>query len=427
MVMVLLVDLAWWVFVINVFWSGRVFANSIMAPFSCPGDNEAWSIVSEDAMISGQRIQNWLYNRQHQCDITRYHDQPHNSGIGSTINRAVAHFIQALELGQRYRPQFEWFYSPINATSECSTKKPFVDCFHLPLSHCDTPIERKDKVLTMPAQSFDYFDLPGPRSFCDICRSFNKPALWLYGQATKYLLRLPATTQESVDLKLTQFLKFHQEVSSKRRSSDSSSSSLKCLSAGIHVRAGAPDGHRNPFDGTAHLAALREMNGWLLKEGKAICTVFVAGDHLETSVFASRFGEWGKKPVKGRQPISLEEDGMVLYFIPRYNTGVSELELFWDELKKSGNTEFTIKDLYVEYITDLHILSSLDVYVGAHSNVFALVDAMRTVYRPDARSDLTCYLDSRRRTRVCRNMGEMRSFWHDSFFAGFGRMPLYFD
>eukprot|EP00981_Chlorochromonas_danica_P010466 scaffold3237_cov179-Ochromonas_danica.AAC.8 len=251
--------------------------------------------------------------------------------------------------------------------------------------------------MTSMPQSFDIFDLPGTRSFCDICRAFNKPALWLYGQVVKYLLRFPAVTQEVVDKKVTQFLQVHQEVSAKHRSS--STSAVKCLSAGIHVRGGAPDGRRVPFDGTAHLATLREMNGWLSKEGKAICTVFVAGDHLETSTFASRFGEWGNKPVKNRGPLTLEEDGMTLYFIPRYNTGIAELELGLDRVKNAANVEFTMKDLYVEYVTDLQILSTLDVYVGSHSNVFALVDAMRTVYRPDARSDLTCFLDSRRRTR----------------------------
>eukprot|EP00981_Chlorochromonas_danica_P010760 scaffold3396_cov268-Ochromonas_danica.AAC.4 len=162
----------------------------------------------------------------------------------------------------------------------------------------------------------------------------------------------------------------YQEVSAKRRSSSTSSSSVKCLSAGIHVRGGAPDGRRVPFDGMAHLATLHEMDGWLSKEGKAICAVFVAGDHLESSVFASRFGEWDNKPVKDRGPLSLEEDGMTLYFIPRYHTGVAELELGLDHVK---NAEFTTKDLYVEYVTDLHILSSLDVYVGSRSNVFALV------------------------------------------------------
>jgi hypothetical protein len=186
---------------------------------------------------------------------------------------------------------------------------------------------------------------------------------------------------------------------------------MQCVTASLHVRNGHPDGHRLPFRGIEHLATLDKYAEELARENKTICTVFVASDRLEHTVFAD-----SKK--MSRIPYNIK----TLEHI-KLPGNDSEIEPMLAEMHASGKYKF--EDIYIEYLVDLHLLAMADIYIGSHSNFFSIIAGLRAVWFPEAPYNYTAFLDSHVKPPQLVTLDNSKYFWDGWMEGGFiGGVPF---
>jgi hypothetical protein len=75
---------------------------------------------------------------------------------------------------------------------------------------------------------------------------------------------------------------------------------------------------------------------------------------------------------------------VVLYplicFIIGLGSEETEIKIFREITKGDGKGIPPLREIYIEYLTDLHVAMEADIYIGAYSNVYALSGSMVTLY-----------------------------------------------
>jgi len=191
------------------------------------------------------------------------------------------------------------------------------------------------------------------------------------------------------------------------------------LTAAIQVRTGLPDGNRRSFDGKEHLLALQNMNTKLLLEKKEICGVYVATGDPNATIFAN---------LTINKPTFFE--GFHFMLIPQF-IGNPKLEMEWQIGQWKMEPNFDPANVYLEYLTDIKVMSEVDIFYASHSNVVIVVSAMRAALHPEYINDYMCLLDSHQPPNtahlhpVCVGSWDMQRFYQAAM-KGFDGGAVFF-
>jgi hypothetical protein len=395
------------------------------------------------------RYLNWLAMRHNQCENNRgfLNLNKYSFGYGSSINLSCVEILKALELGAVYRPIYPWLWSsPDIANSSatgsegfpkvndgCYSKIDSLDCFNIPLSYCklDQNYNLSPGAFGEPAiDKEDALDLiPQPCDICTQAKRTKKTLLWIFGMILHYHMRLPPRTHKIVHDRLVSIFPPPSSIAPVDPITGKT-----CVTAALHIRAGHPDFGRVPLYGEEHMKHLREYNEKLAKQNKIICSVYISGDHLDQTIFAQYISEEMPKNnslqlneaiLWPSTLVSTRVDSFVFKFLPHFVLGSGEIEFQVKTIKEQG--KITMEDLYLEFVTDVKVLSAADIFFGSWSNIFIVVDALRNAYRPELPHNSTCFIQSSRwdKKLECRGGGDVLKIWRD-LFGGFSGAQMYF-
>eukprot|EP00667_Euglena_gracilis_P011662 EG_transcript_11923 len=386
----------------------------------------AWPINMSDNAECVERLQWWLYawqfNPKH-CASVHAPKLHYLSGLGSSLMESTRLMSQALESSAVYRPAGEWIWADPKSTA-CQLGFRSIDCFTLPLSVCNASQEIQ---AAFTDDAFNYSLADSSMSVCDLAREFQKPTLWVIGNLIRYHLRFSAEQSDTMQSQILTALHgrtearpkhqygavvFHEEYKHKLQDAHflSFASYLQprtTLSAGIHVRAGRPDGKRRVLDVAQYLAAL---------DRKAEASVQAGGPPLAHVYLCSN--------VPGVALGSLENlyqrfpRNYTYQTLPHMSFGNAEAEhVLRLALRRRGTWVPPARDVFMEYVIDVEVLTRADIFIGTHSNVYAVVAALRLTLFPERPLEHTCFLDPHQRQArlVCEGSEEARRFWLKSF------------
>lgn len=110
---------------------------------------------------------------------------------------------------------------------------------------------------------------------------------------------------------------------------------------------------------------LDEIQARLLKQGRSLGLVYLCS-HLPAASYVST--EYMTKTY----PRSFQYSTL-----PRIDTGKEETEITAFKAVSNGYVGLPpLKDLYVEYLADIHAMIEADIYIGAFSNVYGVAGSM---------------------------------------------------
>ena len=393
--------------------------------FDCRG--APWPLDTTDNDVIMPRFQNMLLTYQYRCSKSPndyWINTMYGSGLGSGMVISVVNFLKAFELGKIYRPTSSWLWAADNDSEHCYNHYNSIDCFNLPLTSCWYEGPDNNVPSSVVFNKTDALNLiKGPTDICTLASRSKKTILWVMGQFLHYHMRLPHLWEKKVRARVeTIFPKISNKL--KKKDEIDPVTGKKCITASIHVRGGTPDFSRKPMDGTDHYRALQHYNLKLNAKNTTICKVYVSGDHLEDTIFFPKnlkIGEVGNFSAA----FTVQNGSFVFMSLPRYIAAPGELEYQVVNIRNSHN--ITMSYLYSEYIEDLLLHAEADVFIGSHSNIFAIVGALRHAYHPNFKSDQTCYLDSRYSPPPlhCMNSYDVIAFYHGAL-GGFNGGSIFF-
>eukprot|EP01033_Poteriospumella_lacustris_P004026 gene4027-2871_t len=278
-------------------------------------------------------------------------------------------------MGHIFAPEEGYVWGFSNA-SQCSRHIKAVDCFTLPLTHCDFGHPLTQYPTDVNVENAVAFH-DGSSDICIITKKLRKTILWTMGQGLLYQTRLPPTLHKEWSDEYTLTMKLLRSSRPKHHKNNT------CITASIHVRTGHLDFGRRSLDGSEHITNLNAMNEKLMKNNKEICGVFVATSDPNATIFASAAP--GKlSPMHGYDVL----------LMPRFvgNTSMEMEQQIW---YLAANPGFRPDRLYVEYLLDLKMFGETEVYIGSHSNMFLVAAGYRAALHPEYRNEYSCFLNSR--------------------------------
>ncbi len=427
-------------------WLKTSLAYSVFDCRCCP----TWNVTTEDNDITSRRYLNWLSWRQNDCTNNRgLNVNKYSFGYGSSINLSCIDILKALELGAVYRPAYPWLWSSpsefVNASSlhantindGCYSHMDSLDCFNIPLSYCKLnetygmtpghfgePLVNKTDAAAL---------IPGPSDICKQARLTKKSMLWVFGMILHYHMRLPAKTHKVVRDRLMSVFPHGGSPSVKT----DPITGKECMTASLHIRAGQPDFGRVALNGQEHYNHLLNYNARLAPSNRIICTVYVSGDHLDQTIFAKYITEEFPKSVNNSRSdeksvlwpsrlVTAKEGSFLFKFLPHYVFEPGEIEFQVRKIKE--HNKLSMEDLYLEFVTDVKVLSAADIFFGSWSNIFIVTDALRNAYRPELPNNSTCFIQSARASKKleCRGGGDVLKIWRDLFGGFLGGGVMYF-
>ncbi len=395
--------------------------------FDC-GGRAAWPLSTIDNHEVMHRFQNWMMAFQHRCRQSNgdyWFSTIYGSGIGAGTTISVINMFKAFELGKIYRPTQSWLWAEENATEHCISGINAIDCFNLPLTYCWI---NPNASVIVPTLNINFTDadlfIDHPVDICTMAQVSKKTILWAFGQFLHYHMRVPQHIEKYIE-------KRSNQVFPKKRPSDppivDPLSGYKCLTAAIQVRGGSPDFSRKPFDGTDHYRELLKMNSQLAAVNQTICTVYVAGDHLDSTIFFPKTIDTAQSNENAAMTpdYSIRNGSFIFKSLPHFIPGPGELEYQVMALKKYRNV--TMEYLYAEYLCDIQLFSKADILIASFSNVFAVTAPLRVAYHPYIPNNRTCFLDSRYQPPPLKCLGTWDGvkFFKDAY-GGFNGGAIFF-
>jgi hypothetical protein len=404
--------------------------------FDCKGQ-AAWELTVDDNVKISKQIQKWISESQNRCPETPddyWTNSPNLGGIGSGITLSVVTMLKAFEAGKIYRPSNPWLWSYKNASS-CTGGIDAIDCFNIPLSTClldrDVIYQNTSSEIMNSASNFQF-----PADICTMGKAAKKTILWVFGQFLHYHIRLGTVGKKFIRDRMEQiFPKIAPKVDPK--------TGYTCVSASIHVRAGAPDFHRKHFNGTEHKEVLVTKSKELQKlYNQTICTVYVSSDHLEeliffppntfpsTNITAANNNNNHQYSVEFIPSQTMQDEYFTYKTLPHLLMEPGEIEYqvnHWKNDPTMASQGVTMEYIYLEYLCDLILFAQTDIFIGSHSNAFAIVAPLRVAYNPGRQNDDTCFLDSRSSYLDLKCLGtyDAALFFRDAY-GGFNGGSVFF-
>ena len=383
------------------------------SPFTCVGRIK-WPITTEDNIRASKKIQNWIamqMNNFSNCNRDSVISQLLvGFGIGSSIWSSLKLLVLGLESGRIYRPETQWLWAdkPENCTFEIDS----YDCFSELISHCfhhegtNTSADHKTIFNVTEGQAYS----PTSLDICDMGKKSRKPVIWVAGQLVRYHTRIRLDLMDEFISRVNMILDY--DLPSVTEGVDPPPD-IKGLTVGVHIRVGSPDNNRK---NSRIKDALDYINQEIIPEveamGKFVKSVYLCSHDQDLAGIVN-------------------EQHMLVTFPPKHNYTYRVLAhtTFSHSRLKNAEAEVALrlskqhnisrppaKDIYVEFLADVEILTRCDIFIGAHSNVYALVASLRMARYPARRLHWTLYLDSRKGfVPVTEKDDGGHLFWKESF------------
>jgi hypothetical protein len=383
------------------------------SPYTCRSF-KPWNVAKEDVHDAQQTYTNWLLARQNNqqlCTARRLagFSGIDTGGIGADFHRVTTAMFEALELGQIVRPKPGWIWA--DEPSRCSLHINSLDCFTEPLSYCmyapngtvaeklavnhiasgrwvgSSLIEKAAGFSQIKADEFS----AKPLDLCHTSILLKKPASWVVGQATALLLTPRPEVKRAVLERYRMVFPhgFHNPQQNRFQEAPadcnvisthlrSSRSSCHAVTIGVHVRGGVPDLGRHALQLDDVMRQVDAKVAEVEKRGQEVGQVYLCSDTQETNIVSAEH-------MQAKYPRSFKY--IVLPHL-NYSTG-TEAEY---ALKNSHVSKL---DVFAEYLADIHILASADIFIGSRSNVYILVSMLRFAHYPDRPREDTGYFETR--------------------------------
>lgn len=380
-----------------------------LSPFShCGADEEVWELTSRHNEQAIHDFQVWITRRQFDSDICSSRgvlDKLHDYGIGSAFIQGAALLGQAIEQGKIYRPNptRTWLWAE-SVAANCSLGIKSLDCFNLPISVCGltTAEARSAQSLFKNSQmTASQTQSTHTVSICHLALRYKKPLIWIFGQLLDYLLRprpelIPYIThriQAALQLPMEQLPYFFDRHALRYFMSTST--------IAVHIRGGNPDAGRKVIPLSYYIAAIDAKAKELAESNRPVRSVYVCSDDP-----------------------SLIDELRLLYrrpwpiiTLPHLILGKKGVEQE-DALRAVRTQEISRRTLVMEYLADIEILTAADVFIGSHSNVYAMAASLRLSRHADTLSlNSTCLIDYRTvdKSLHCEGSVIARKFWSSEF------------
>lgn len=236
----------------------------------------------------------------------------------------------------------------------------------------------------------------------------KKPMVWVFGQLLHYHLRLRSDIQLEVNNIMNIVFNDKSVIIQHHHRNKFSRDIGKTI--GIHIRYGgsALDGQRQSLNITDFLPFIDQKVKEIELKGFYVSMVYICSNELELAgVFSSEF-------MMEMYPRTYRYS--VLKHIS-FNGLEPELVLLAQNNDKTTENIPSRRDIFIEYINDIEILTKCDYFIGSHSNIYAIVGGLRLARHPHRPLSSTCFIESRWTPHylVCEGSTESQRFWRDSY------------
>jgi hypothetical protein len=343
--------------------------------FSC---RESWSVTKEGHERRSNELQAFLLAFQSDCSICAAGtvSAVHNAGIGSSLGQGVLQFAIALQERKAYRPGY-WIWAASEAS--CTLNLHSLDCFFQPLTYCHVG-GQQPAVLDIGFKATDV---------CSLAATFQKPLIWIFGQILHFITRPRPDLSFFIAKRKYDAFKMYGE-------------GLVEGTVGVHIRAGRPDGGRHVLPLEKYMQAVDTKAADLAAVGIPVHTVYIASDDLNTTVRSQQY-------LEATYPRTWK-----YIILPHTTLGSGEQEM----MLRSGDWNDTIRtNIVSEFMADIAILAQAHVFIGSHSNIYAVVGALRLARYPMHPLQYTCFFDSHEpQVKLsCEGSDTSMQFWSKSF------------
>lgn len=389
--------------------------HAVWKTYSCRGQ-ASWPITSNDNVEATNNFQNWVKMRMNDFENCRKNrvirQADRGSGIGSSISQSLHLLIYALESDQIYRPETAWLWA--DRPELCTLSINSYDCFSQPLSFCQkfniTFNETTPTTLGFNMSKGMIFS-SSPLDVCDMGRRSKKPLIWVMGQLILYHMRPRMDIAEDMKKRINYVFDTSNPPQTRVSETFEPSKDYFGVTIGVHIRSGNPDGGRRPSNISD---AFNYITGIILKDmdssGRYIQMIYICSDDLEGAGIIS------------------EEHMIATYSYKELNQNYTIKILNHTQFNEKGEVETNLHKaiaynltrpsprlVYLEFLTDIEILVSCDIFIGAHSNVYTLVASLRMARYPTRPLNWTSYIDTHRNPAIIYNEQLNHHFWHQSY------------
>lgn len=355
-------------------------------------EREPWYIQDHDSVEAGKKLQDWIYAYQNDCSHKQINHEPlPEIGIGSTLQYITNQLLWCLSQNFIYRPTSTFAFADFDPKN-CTLGISSIDCYFKPMSTCGfekvaNPLDiRSDVNIKEVLGNFSVTH----GDVCTLGRLLQKPIQWVHAQFIDYMMRPRHDIAEDIQKRL-------DIVYAKKRLNPDKSSVI-----GVHVRDGNTyDFGRRVLNLTTYLQFIDKKAEELAAQGKPVVTVFLCSHLQEHNIKSSEY--MNKEFPRPYEFIVLPH--VVLPHLP------FKVELDDALANKTFRSIAPLRQMFVEYLSDVEILAQSDFYLGVTSNVYTLVAGKRIVRQYDPAT--TCYIDSRHPDvpLLCENNPQSHDIW----------------
>eukprot|EP01036_Dinobryon_divergens_P030970 gene30970-40299_t len=258
--------------------------------------------------------------------------------------------------------------------------------------------------------SIDTFSSPD-RDICGMGAMTSKPTIWVLGQLLFYHLRPNPIVEVNVQKRVREALKPPTPLPP------------GSLTLAMHIRSGMEKyevgrNSRKSLGISRYVDVLDEIQSRLLKQGRSLGLVYLCS-HLPAASYVST--EYMTKTYPRAFQYST---------LPRIDLGKEDPEKIVFNAVVSGYVGFPpLKEVYIEYLSDIHIMVEADIYIGAFSNVYGVAGSMRMAKYPQRPLNHTCLLDIHMDPPplMCEGTADTTPFWRSVGSGGFDEVTSFFS
>lgn len=354
------------------------------SPFNC--GPQTWEINYANHSQASQHMMDWLLHWQFSCDGQQtYREAAHVGGFGSSFMFASKYFMEGIEYRAVYRPDHgavQWLWADPNPQN-CTLHRQSYDCFSEPISDCqyNTDVPRSDRLVNNLARIESLMaenplrDIKSAPNMdvCTFARILKKPVKWVHGHLMWYLMRpLPEL----------------QAIIEKRKKEVLYQLPRGTVSVAMQVRAG-------PINDGRH--AISALDTLLKVIDEVVLEIETHRSHLPNNKVGIFFlcSDLPENTYKSAEYMNAEHPRHFKWVTTHHvSLGQnSDAEQYIRE--HNGQLEVSRVDLFIDFLSDIEIMSSVDYVLGAKSNVYMLAAGLRMMrQQPHYRQPRnTCYIE----------------------------------
>lgn len=333
---------------------------------------DPWPVDSnmlDPSTVTTNDFQHWLLARQHSesiCNskgaVTELND---SGGMGMFLFMWIPDlFAKSFEEGKVFRPLhpvFDWSDLDENY---CTNHIRSVDCYFHSISNCtiNTEFSTIDYQTTKVGKLLDHLE---QFDTCTLAMKLHKSLIWVVGQLIHYTIQMRKDIRGIVNKRVDDILYDKEQH----------------FTVGIHVRTGQLDYGRKVLSLESYMDALEKKLTLIddIVQNRQIMIYFACNDIKNTiktqEYLQEKFGEKYIYRFFYSMVVDVDMSKEIEYQFYANYTGISR------------------RQLMIEYLTDVHVLTQTDLFIGSESSNYGVISALKhALYAPRFDSNI-CYID----------------------------------